>query len=148
MRIRAWLIFTAVWACGTGAYAEAPALNRWAILATPQVQESGLADLLTAELGKEPGLTLVERDQIAAALKELTLDQALGAEATGQRLKLGKLLKADALLFLAEEQHEKDEFIRGVVSDSALGARLSTDFLPLATGGGGEARRADRGADP
>ncbi len=79
-------------------------LSRWAVLATPKVQELGLADLLAVELGKEPGLTLGERDQIAAALKELTLNQALGAEAAGQRLKIGKLLKADALILLAGEQ--------------------------------------------
>jgi hypothetical protein len=80
------------------------AFARWAIVAAPRVQKSGLADLLTVKLAEEPGLTLVERDQIAAGTKELALDQALGAEAAGQRLKLGKLLKADALLFLADAE--------------------------------------------
>jgi len=47
-------------------------LNRWAILAAPVVQTSGLPDLLTAALTGDPGLTLVERNQIAAPLKELT----------------------------------------------------------------------------
>jgi len=108
--------------------------QRWAILSTPAVQESALPHLLTAKLAAEAGLTLVERDQIAAVTKELTLDQALGADAAGQRLKLGKLLKADALLFLAEEQHDQDRFIRVVISDSAFGARLSIDFLPFNAG--------------
>jgi hypothetical protein len=38
------------------------------------MQESGLAELLTVELGKAPGLTLVERDEITAVLKEPTLN--------------------------------------------------------------------------
>jgi hypothetical protein len=155
-------------AAASGDGATPPAFARWAILATPQVQESGLPDLLTVKLGAEPGLTLVERDEIAAVLKELTVDQAVGAldqalapDAAGQRLKLGKLLKADALILLAEEQgprsrdsgqsggvqadvvppsaapgrlHDSQQFVRVVISDTAVGARLSTDFLPFAAG--------------
>ncbi len=82
LRRAACLTACGLYVLAAAAQGQTPQLARWAILATPQVQESGLADLLTAELGKEPGLTLVERDQFAAALTELTLDQALGAEAT------------------------------------------------------------------
>ena len=120
-------------------------LDRWAILATPAVQASGLPELLTAALSGTPGLTLVERDQVATVLKELRLDRALGADATGERLKLGELLKADALLILAEEQRGKDHLLRAVISDATVGARLSTDFLaypPAAGGSSGDALSA------
>ncbi len=116
-------------ASNVAAFGQSPTFQRWAILTTQSIQESGLADLLTVELGKEPELTLVERDQLTAVTMEMALDHALGADAAGERLKLGTLLKADALLLPSEEHHEKDRFIRVVSSDAALGARPVADFL-------------------
>ena len=46
-------------------------------------------------------MTLVERQQIAAILGEWELTAALAAEASDKRLKLGRVLKADAILTLS-----------------------------------------------
>jgi WD40 repeat protein/tetratricopeptide (TPR) repeat protein len=82
--------------------ASRPANRRWAIIATPAVQRWGLSDLLTTSLSESPGIVLVEREQIDAALKELAFGEALDAEGVSARLKLGRLLAADALVFLRE----------------------------------------------
>ncbi len=74
--------------------------TRWAILSSPELQESGLADLVTAELSQVKGVQLVERDQLAAAMKELELDAVLGEADVRARLRLGRLVKADALIVL------------------------------------------------
>lgn len=83
--------------------------RRWAIVASPRVREWVLADLLTAELSAMPGVQLVERDRIDAALRELTLSELLGAEGIAARLKLGALLRADVLIFLRERKGEDEE---------------------------------------
>ena len=81
--------------------AEEDALRVWAVIAAPAIRQSGLADLVNAGLGRQPGITLVERDRLDAVLKELTLAQMLGATGTGRRAA-GRILQADALVLLAE----------------------------------------------
>ncbi|GAG51428.1 unnamed protein product, partial [marine sediment metagenome] len=60
-------------------------------------------DLLTAELAKKRGIELVERDQLRLLLKEFKLTDALGAVDVQTRLRIGKLLKADALVILSRD---------------------------------------------
>ncbi len=104
--------------------------NRWAIIASPDVQKSGLADLLTVELSKVDGIELVERERLDAATKELELIALFGAKGAGKRLKLGRTLGADALLLLSFEKREKKQFVKVIVADCRYGARLRVDFLP------------------
>jgi hypothetical protein len=71
------------------ARADEPVYRRWAIVATPAVQQTGLPDLLTAELSQLRHIELVERDQIVEATRELEIDAVLGSDSTTGRLKLG-----------------------------------------------------------
>lgn len=103
--------------------AEPPsALRRWAILSSPKVRETGLADLLTAALSQRPSFELVEREQLAAATREQELDHLLGSK-VGQRLQLGQVLRADALIIL-KEASEEPGLVRVVISECRTGARL------------------------
>jgi hypothetical protein len=72
---------------------------------------------------------LVERDQLDLATRELELSACFGAEQAAQRLRLGQLLKADALLLVSVTEHEQRKFLRLAVSDCVYGARLATEYL-------------------
>jgi curli biogenesis system outer membrane secretion channel CsgG len=109
------------------------AYRRWAILAAEPLRSDGTADLLATELSAA-GYVLVERDQIAAVTAEQELT-AMGPAGGAQRVQLGKLLKADALIFLSTEKGGDDKpIVRIVISDTARGARLSVTRIPLARG--------------
>jgi hypothetical protein len=92
---------------------------------------ANVGDLVVATLGTEPGIELVERDQIAAVLRELELATALGPDAVGVRLRLGTLLHADLLVMLGLETEGDARYVRVVVSDTTVGARLVQDRLAL-----------------
>jgi hypothetical protein len=105
---------------------------RWAILAAPELEKEGLADALTAVLSGSSALQLVERGEIQKVEKELTLSTLLGGSGAQERLKLGRLLKADALVLLAEdkgEQKEPQHLVRMVIAETRFGARLRLDSL-------------------
>lgn len=105
----------------------------WAIVGTPEVEKTGIVDLLTTALWKEPGIKLVEREQIAAVTRELAIVESMGSKAATGRLRLGQLLKADALILLAIEPgdtKEKPETLRVVLSETTYGARLQLDSRP------------------
>ncbi len=108
---------------------EQSAYNRWAIVASPDVQKSGLADLLTVKLSAIDGIELVERERLDAAMKELELATMFGAKGAAKRLKLGRMLKADALVLLAREEHGEKTSVRLVVSDCLYGARLHVEYF-------------------
>ncbi len=105
--------------------------KRWAVIATDNLNATGLTDLITAELSQLDSLELVERQQLAAVTKELELSAYFGSEATTGRLKLGQLLKADALLLLSLEERDKQQFVKLVVADCRYGARLRSEYLPF-----------------
>jgi len=114
------------------AVAEDSVYKRWTIVASGQLRQSGLADLLFAELSREEGIELVERERLDATVKELELSTLSGSATTG-RLKLGQLLQTDALVLLSLEEHEDQEFARLVIGDCLHGARLCTELLPYET---------------
>jgi curli production assembly/transport component CsgG len=93
-----------------------PALRRWAVLATNELRETGLADLLTVKLSQDD-FDLVERKQLAAITKEFELSKLLGADGAAQRLRVGQLMKADALLLLSLVEYDKMKFVKLVISD-------------------------------
>ncbi|NLX24270.1 MAG: hypothetical protein GXY55_21690 [Phycisphaerae bacterium] len=109
------------------------ALCRWAIVATTDVEQSGLADVLATELSQRPGVQLLERAEVEAATRELALSQVAGSGFPNVRLQLGRLLKADALILLAVETVGEDadqrESLRIVISETTCGARLHLDSL-------------------
>ncbi len=106
-------------------------LKRWAVLASPKLQEIGLVDLVTAELSRVKDIDLVEREQLIAVAKELAVTQALGAQDVGVRLKLGSLLKADALVILSDVRVGEKDFVKLVISDTRCGARLRVVVLSI-----------------
>lgn len=104
--------------------------KRWAIIASPRVEQDGLADLLTAEFSAQKSLELVERDQLTAATRELEVSAYFGSQDAGRRLQLGRLLNADALLLLSLEGRERPS-LKVVISDCRYGARLWIERLPF-----------------
>ena len=79
-----------------------------------------------------PGVRIVERDHLDAALGELSLSQLLGPDSVDKRLTLGRLVKADALVILADDDRAGfaaaapagRAMARVVICDCATGARL------------------------
>ena len=112
--------------------AEGDSFHHWAILAAPEMRESGVSDLLTAQLTAEK-VELVEREQLAAVTREIELSKLLGADAAAQRLKVGQLAKADALVLLSLVEHDKKKFVKLVISDCRYGSRLRLDHFPFST---------------
>ena len=107
-----------------------PSFRRWAVICSEEARQAGLGDLMTAELSKINDLELVERDQLEAVTRELQLAAAMESQAAATRLKMGQLLKADALLFLSIAGNEKLRALKVVVSESLCGARLRIEYLP------------------
>lgn len=107
-----------------------PAFHRWAVICAKDAQQAGLGDLVTAELSKATDIELVERDQLDAATKELQLAAALESKSVATRVKMGRLVKADALLILSIREGNKGRVLQIVVSESLCGARLRVDYLP------------------
>ena len=150
----------AVSVSGTRAWAtQDQGYKRWAILACPELQSSGVADLLAAQLSAEPGMELVERQRIDVALKELGLSQSLGDDVRG-RMQLGLILKADGLVILSRVTTaplatqpsaragrissgqafppavaNTTSFVKVVIADCRQGARLRLEFLPYGSVG-------------
>ena len=87
------LVLAALWAMAAGA-AIAAAPPRLAIVSGGNAGD--LSALLVAELGKNEGVALVERDDLAKMGDEAQLRQMAGAKPAD----LGRLLGADGLLFL------------------------------------------------
>jgi hypothetical protein len=92
----------ASWAAG----AAESGYDCWAVAATPAVEETGLPDLLTAELSTRQGIELVERQQLQPVLEALELDACFGGAAAGERLNLGRMVGADAVLLLALDKRK------------------------------------------
>jgi len=128
--IRSLILLAIVWPSASEGDRVEAGLNRWAIVSDPQVQESGLADVVLAEVSGIDGIELVERDQIARVTHELVLSKMLGPEDVEARLKLGRLVRADGLILLTLTRRENKEYIKVVLSECAHGARLRIDHLP------------------
>lgn len=107
------------------------AYHRWAVVSSAELAKTGLPDLVTVALAERPDMQLVERDRIVEVMRELELVSVLSAANPAQRARLGRLLKADALLLLTRETREDRTLIRAVIADSAQGARLALEFLPV-----------------
>lgn len=105
-------------------------LQRWAVMATEEVVASGLPDLLTVRLSQHETVQLVERESLVAAMKELQLTALVKADQVGQRLQLGRILKANALMVLSFERANGKQLLRVVVCDADLGVRLWEGRFP------------------
>ena len=106
-------------------------LQRLAILSSGAVQESGLSDLLTAQLQELAVVELVERDLLQKVLDEVALSMMLGAEQSENRRKTGALLKANMLVLLSLEEIGGKNNVKIVISDCSNGARLHVGWVPF-----------------
>lgn len=93
---------------------------------SPQLAKTG--DLLEAELLKLPEIEALDRANLNQVLQERKLQTVLSADATSERLKLAKLLKADVLVLL--RAHEKPKpHVEFTVFESKFGLRLRTELV-------------------
>ncbi|MBC7815624.1 MAG: hypothetical protein IAG10_01855, partial [Planctomycetaceae bacterium] len=120
------LLKAAIALCLVTTACAAEGLNRWAIVAPEAIRQSGLADLLLVEAGKLARMELVERDELDRVAKELELESLAGAGGAAQRLKAGRLLRADALVLLKSVSASESNRLRVVIVDCRQGARLAT----------------------
>lgn len=118
--------------------ATADETNRLGICAANNPVAESLAELLTIELSQDDSVELVERDRMRTIRSELHWATVMGAGAHQDRLKLGRLVDADFLVWLsvvdsAAEGNETQvgRFVRLVVSDCVYGARLRLEYSPL-----------------
>ena len=126
MTTKGILLKTAIALCLVVTECAAGGLNRWAIVATEEIRASGLADLVLIEAGKLSRMELVERDELERVANEFELDSLAGAAGVSQRLKAGRLLRADALVVLKSVAASESNRLRVVMIDSRRGARLAT----------------------
>jgi hypothetical protein len=94
------------------------------------------AALLEAKLLAEPGAAWVERADIDKVLKEQKLQAAFGPQGVGERVKLGKLLKADLLVMVRPVKDAKEPALEVVVSETATGLRLLLRAVPVTKNAG------------
>ena len=116
LTIACLLCLTSGWV-GSSARAE----TRMGVIATKTTNAQNLASLLEIRLAERPATALVERNEIDKVLGEQELQALLVADAPGKRAALGKMLKADMLIFLAERQEPKPHLMV-VVCESASAA--------------------------
>ncbi len=125
LRTSATLLFFAV----SFVVAAAESCNeRWAVIASEQLDKTGATDLIQDGLSRLDKLQLVDREQIDKTIHEWKLSSLTGTE-TGPRIKLGRAIRADRLLLLSLEKRESQEYVRLVICDSGCGARLYAEYV-------------------
>ncbi|MDA0807497.1 MAG: hypothetical protein O2945_07485 [Planctomycetota bacterium] len=105
--------------------ADPTSFRRWAVVGDTATRDSGLSDLVAAELAQWENVELVEREELQRAIQELELSQLHTAAELAGRLQLGALMNADALLLLSFGNHDGKSFVRAVTCDCVSGARLA-----------------------
>ncbi len=85
-----------------------------------------LSALVEMRLGEMPGVALVERAEIDKIVKEQELQATFAPEGVGRRCELGRMLKADLLVWL-DAQTKPVPHIRLVVSETRQGLRLCVE---------------------
>jgi hypothetical protein len=126
-----------------------------AVLASNALRRSGSSDLVEAGLARLPGVRIVDREHLDAITGELSASELLGPDSAGKRLKLGRLVKADALVILAEEERAGvpvttpagAALARVVISDCSTGARLFVGEAVMDAGAAGATAPQDRPPD-
>ena len=114
--------------CLTVGWASNPAWaeTRVGVITSKTADAQNLAALLEVRLTQRPGTALVERSEIDKVLGEQELQALLVADAPGKRAALGKMLKADLLIFLTDSQEPKPHVMM-VVCETARGLRLCAE---------------------
>ncbi|MDY3553730.1 hypothetical protein R5W24_002843 [Gemmata sp. JC717] len=87
--------------------------------------------LLEARLLSQPGATWVERTAIDKVLKEQKLQALLAPQGVGDRVRLGKLLKADLLVTVRPVTGSGPTALEVIVSETVGGLRLAASAVPV-----------------
>jgi len=95
-----------------------------AVIPAPGPIAQAAGELLETQLGAVEGLKLVNRTDIQAVVNEQLLSAAMAEEGTQSRLKLGKLIRADLLVFLREASSQEAKGIWLTVAETRHGLRL------------------------
>ena len=107
---------------------QAPAAPVCALLDPEKLPQ---AALLESKLVAEPGTTWVERTDIDKLLKEQKLQAAFGPQGVGERVKFGRLLKADVLVTVRTVKNVPEPALEVAVSETAGGLRLLVRAVPV-----------------
>jgi hypothetical protein len=99
---------------------------------TPQVA------LLEAKLLADDSATWVERADIDKVLKEQKVQAMFSPQGVGERVRLGKLLKADVLVMVRSVKGAESPTLEVVVSETASGLRLSVRAVPVTKDSGAD----------
>lgn len=67
-------------------------LRRWAIVGSPEIVGDGLPDLITVSLSEDATIALVERQELAAAVRELELTASVSHDAIDNKEMLIRFL--------------------------------------------------------
>jgi len=106
------------------------AYHRWAVITSGGPEEARFSDLLLAELTTVPDLELVERAELEKLAHEQVLSGALSAEGSADRLKIGRILRADALVLTKISGPAENRELQLIVAECTCGARLHVEILP------------------
>ena len=107
------------------------AQTRIGVIASETTETETLVPLVELALSKDPGTVLVERNAIKEILREQQLQAVMVADAPGKRVALGRVLKADLLVFLAGAAKPKPHVVV-VVCETQQGLRLCSEPVLLA----------------
>lgn len=113
-----------------GQEADQLSLHRWAVLHAEDTTSSRVAELVVFELGKIKKLQLVERQALKAVVTEQVLNNALSGSDAKDRVKLGAILQADAMLFVRHFGDKGHSQLEVSIADTHLGARLWHEYFP------------------
>jgi len=102
--------------------------RRWAIIATPECEQAGIGDLLTAKLSRIEGVELVERALVGKVLAERKISASVFASAEAA-IQLGRLLAADAFLVVERVPKLTPTACRLQVIETRTGIALGMEFL-------------------
>ncbi len=89
------------------------------------------AALVEAKLLADPGAAWVDRADVDKVLKEQKLQALFSPQGVGDRVKLGKLLKADVLVMVRPVKGAAEPALEVVVSETAGGLRLFVRAVPV-----------------
>lgn len=115
------------------ASAEEPAGVRKAppLCALIDLDKSPLGSLLESELITRADTNWLERSEIEKVRSEQNLQSFFTADATKDRISLGKTLKADLLVVLRMGEREKQRYAEIVVAETDTGLRFVARQVPL-----------------
>jgi hypothetical protein len=108
----------------------ASAITRVAVLAPTGSAAEKMSSLLEVTLAADAGVQMVDRQQLAAVLREQQLSACFSPEDPSARLKLGRLARADMLVVLREQQ-TPTYHLQIVVFESRQGLRLLVEPAAL-----------------